>query len=147
MKLNPAIFLALALGVAVSSAGPLYAAESSSHQQGQSSTSTGMTNDATQKDYQDALDNCKKKTGAAKSKCMKSAAEEKCKDLTGTAKSTCMKDATSKHPRSSGDSSGMKRHQDDGRTDMPGGTPMGGSTDGSSGQSGSSAGSPNDSYK
>lgn len=145
MKLNPAIFLAL--GFAVSAAGPLYAADSSGYQQGQSSTSTGMTNDAAQKNYQDALDNCKKKTGAAKSKCMKSAAEEKCKDLTGAVKATCMKDAMSKHPRSSGESSGMKRHQDGGRTDMPGGSPMGGPTDGSSGQSGSPAGSPNGSYK
>lgn len=145
MKLNPAIFLAL--GFAVSAAGPLYAADSSSHQQDQSSTSTGMTSDATQKNYQDALDNCKKKTGAAKSKCMKSAAEEKCKDLTGTEKSTCMKDATSKHPRSSGYSPGMKRQQDGGRTDMPGESPMGGPTDGSSGQSGSPAGLSNGSYK
>jgi hypothetical protein len=139
MKLNPAIFLAL--GLAVSAVSPLYAADSSSNQQGQSSTSTGMTHDMAQKNYQEALDNCKKKTGAAKSKCMKSAAEEKCKDLTGTAKSTCMKDATGKHPGSSDDSSGMKRHRDDGRTGTPGGAPMEGPADGSSGQSGSSDGS------
>lgn len=145
MKLNPAILLTL--GFAVSAAGPLYAADSSGSQQGQSSTSTGMTDDATQKNYQDALDNCKKKTGAAKSKCMKSAAKEKCKDLTGTAKSTCMKDATSKHPRSSDDSSGMKRHQDGGRSGMPSGAPTEGPADGSSGQSDSQTGSPNGSYK
>ncbi|MBC2730523.1 hypothetical protein [Thiobacillus sp.] len=141
MKLNPAIFLAL--GFAVSAASPLYAADSSSNQQGQSGMSTGMAHDMAQKNYQEALDNCKKKTGVAKSKCMKSAAEDKCKDLTGAAKSACMKDATGKHPGSSDDASGMKRHQDEGRTGTPGGGSMEGPADGSSGQ----AVSPNDSYK
>lgn len=139
MKLNPAIFLAL--GFAVSGAGPLYAADSSGNPQSSSSPSSGMT-DGAQKNYQDALDNCNKKTGASKSKCMKKAAEEKCKDMTGKAKSTCMKNATSKHPGSSGNASGMKRHQDGGATDMPGGAPMEGPTGGSSGQPGSPTGAP-----
>lgn len=139
MKLSPAIFLAL--GFAVSGAAPLYAADSSGHPQSPSSTSPGMT-DGAQKNYQDALDNCNKKTGASKSNCMKKAAEEKCKDMTGKANSTCMKNATSSHPGSSGNASGMKRHQDGRATDMPGGAPMEGPTGGSSGQPGSQMSTP-----
>ena len=139
MKFNPAIFLAL--GFAVSGAGPLYAADSSGNPQNPSSTSSSMT-DGAQKNYQDALDKCSKKTGASKSKCMKKAAEEKCKDMTGKAKSTCMKNATSTHPESSGNASDMKRHQDGSATDMPGGAPMEGPTGGSSGQAGSPTGAP-----
>ena len=150
MKFNPAIFLAL--GFAVSGAGPLYAADSSGHPQSSSSTSSGMT-DGAQKNYQDALDKCNKKTGTSKSTCMKKAAEEKCKDMTGKAKSTCMKDATSKHPGTSGNASDMKRHQDGGATDIPGGaSSMEGPTGGSSGQPGSPttgapSGSSSGSYK
>ena len=133
MKRNTAIFLAL--GCALSAAGPLYAADSG-----------GTTNDSA-KTYQNAVDNCQKKTGAAKSRCMKSALKEKCKGLTGTAKSTCMKDATGGRPGSTEDSSGMKPQSDDSRTGSPGDAPMAEPANGSSGQSGAQTGSPNGSSK
>jgi len=135
MKLNySSIFLAL--GLTVSFAGPLHAAESRGDPQSQSSMPAGMTNDTAQQHYQDALDKCNKKTGAAKSRCMKNAAEAKCKDMSGSAKSACMKDATKTHPGASGGASGM-----------PDNAPMDTPAEGSSGPSGSQTGSPNGSYK
>lgn len=111
MNSNTVIFLALGCAV---SAGSLYAADSSSYKHGQSGTSAGMTND-TAKSYQNALDNCQKKTGSAKSRCITSALKEKCGGMTGTAKSTCMKDRTGSHAVSPQDSSGMKGQPGDGR--------------------------------
>jgi hypothetical protein len=143
MKSTTAMFLALSLAA---TAGPLYAADSGDKPQGQSSMSTGMTDDAADKNYQDALDKCMKKSGTAKSQCMKSATKEKCKGMTGTAKSTCMKDATGRHPGSSGTPSEMKSREGYGNPESPmpdnsGGASMGGTTDNPAGKSGAPANS------
>jgi len=114
MKLSPAIFLAL--GFAVSGAAPLYAADSSGHPQSPSSTSPGMT-DGAQKNYQDALDNCNKKTGASK--------DGRATDMPGGAP---MEGPT-------GGSSGQPGSQ----MSTPGGSPYGSPT---GSPSGSSSGSP-----
>lgn len=143
MKPTTALFLALGLAAAT---GPLYAADSGDKPQGQSSMSTGMTDDAADETYQDALDKCMKKSGTAKSQCIKSATKEKCKGMTGTAKSTCMKDATGRHPGSSGTPSEMKSREGHGSPESPmpdssGGTSMGGTTGNPAGKSGAPANS------